>query len=57
MEYFNKDAKKKKKGQILYIAGWDDQIITSAKLLDIMHEIYGFSANLIETINKRTSVK
>ena len=38
MECSNKDAKnEKKKGQILYIAGRDDQITTSAKLLEIMH--------------------
>ena len=38
MEYLNEDAKKKKKetGQI---AGGDDQIATSAKLLDIMQEL------------------
>ena len=43
------DEDKKKKGQILYdqIAR-DDQIATSAKLLDIMHESYGFNADLIE---------
>ena len=41
---------RKKKGQILYIAGRDDQITTSAKLLDITHESYGFSAVVIETI-------
>ena len=29
----------------------DDQIVTSAKLLDIMHESYGFSGDLIVTIN------
>ena len=46
MECLNEDAKKKK-GQVLYIMGKDDQIVTSAKLLDIMHESYGFSADLI----------
>ena len=51
MECSNEDAKKKnKKGQILCIMGRDDQIATSAKLLDIMHKSYGFSADLIETI-------
>ena len=39
MECLNKDAKKKKKGQILYIMGRDDQIATSAKLLDIMQSL------------------
>ena len=35
MEYLNEDLKKKKKkGQILYIAGRDNQITTSAKVLD-----------------------
>ena len=48
MECLNKD--KKKKGQILYITGRDDQIATSAKLLDIMHESYGFNADLIRLV-------
>ena len=30
----------------------DDQIAISAKLLDIMHESYGFSTDLTETINQ-----
>ena len=30
--------------------GVDNQIVTSAKLLDITHESYRFSANLIETV-------
>ena len=53
MECLNGDVKKKnkKKGQILYITGWDDQINTSAKLLDIMYKYYGFNADLIEVIN------
>ena len=42
---------KKKKGQILYITGRDDQLATSAKLLDITHEYYGFNGDLIEPIN------
>ena len=29
----------------------DDQIATSAKLLDITYESYGFSGDIIETIN------
>ena len=37
--------------QILYIAGRDDQISTSAKLLDITDESYGFITDLIEAIN------
>ena len=49
MECLNKDAKKKKK--ILYTMGRDDQITSSAKLLDITHKSYGFSADLIEAIN------
>ena len=52
MKCLNKDARKKKKqGQILYIASRDDQITTSASLLDITHEFYGFSPNVIQTIN------
>ena len=48
MECLNEDSKKKKKkkGQILYISGRDDQVAISGKLLDIMHESYGFSADL-----------
>ena len=37
---------KKKKGQILYIMGRDDQITTNVKLLDIMHESHGFIGDL-----------
>ena len=48
-ECLNEDAKKKK-GQILYITGWDYKITTSAKLLDITYKSYGFSAYLIEAI-------
>ena len=51
MECLNEDAQKKKKGQILYNTGRDDQITTSVKLLDIMHKSYGFSADLIEATN------
>ena len=50
MECLNDDVKKEK-GQILDIAGRDDQIAISAKLLDITHRSYGFSVDLIETIN------
>lgn len=31
--------------------GWEDQITTGAKLLDIKYEHYGFSGDLIEAIN------
>ena len=51
MECLNEEAKKKKKGQILYITGRDYKIATSAKLLDITYKFYGFSAYLIEAIN------
>ena len=44
-------CRKKKRGHFLYIAGREDQIAASAKLLDITHKSYGFSADLIETIN------
>ena len=41
MGCLNEDVKKnKKKGQILYIVGRDDQITTSAKILDVTHESY-----------------
>ena len=49
MKFRNKDTKEK--GQILYIMGRADQIATSAKFLDITHESYAFSADLIETMN------
>ena len=49
MECLNNDTKKK--GQILYRVGRDVQITTNAKLHDIMHESYGFSADLIQAIN------
>ena len=35
-----------RKKQILYIVGRDDQIATSAKLLDITHKSSGISADL-----------
>ena len=47
MVCLNEDVKKK--GQILYIAGWDNQITTSAKLLDTTYKSYGFNANLLTT--------
>ena len=43
--------RRRKKGQVLYVAGRANQLTTSAKLLDITHDSYGFSADLIETIN------
>ena len=49
LECLNQDAKKK--GRILYIMARDDHIVLSVKLLDIMHESYGFSADLIEASN------
>ena len=52
MECLNEDAKKKEKGQILYITNRDNQITTSAKLLDITHESYGFNADLILLTNE-----
>ena len=45
------DAKQEKDRSCIYIVA-DDQIAISAKLLHITHEPYGFSANLIETINQ-----
>ena len=42
---------KEEKGQILYIMGGDNRIVTSAKLLDITHESYWFSVDLIEVNN------
>ena len=52
MEWLNKDVKKKKKKwQILYIAGRDNQMAITAKVLDITHESYEVSADLIESIN------
>ena len=35
----------------IYDQGRNDQITTSAKLLDITYESYGFSSDLIEIIN------
>ena len=49
MECLNKDANKKK-GQIQYIIGRDDQIATSAIIAWYYFESYGFSGDLIETI-------
>ena len=51
MECLGCKEEEKGKGQILYIRGRDEQITTSAKLLGITHESYGFNADLIEAIN------
>ena len=48
--FIRRIQRRKEKRQILCIAGKGDQIATSAKLLDIMHGSYGFSADLIEAI-------
>ena len=45
MECLNKDVKKKKD------TSWIGMIISTSKLLDITHESYVFSGDLIETIN------
>ena len=44
--------KNKKYDTFFTSLGRDDQITTSAQLLDIMHESYGFSDDLIDTINR-----
>ena len=49
MEYLNKDVWKEKRTESVH-HGRDDQIATSAKLVDITHESYNFSADLIKTI-------
>ena len=46
MECLNENTKKKK-GWILYMKGRDDQITTSAKLLDFKCTFYGFNGDLI----------
>ena len=46
-----KKEKRKKKRHFLYIRGRDEQIATRAKLLNIKYKFYGFSGDLIETIN------
>ena len=50
MECLNKDVKKKKE-QILYIRGGNNQISTGAKLLDIKYEFCGFNGDLMDAIN------
>ena len=42
---------KKKYDTFCTSLGKDDHIATSAKLLDITYESYGFSGDIIETIN------
>ena len=42
---------RRRKRHFLYIAGRDDLIATNAILLNIKHKFYGFSGDLIETIN------
>ena len=54
MECLNKDAcieERRKIDTFCTPQVRDNQITTSAKLLDITYESYGFSGNLIETIN------
>ena len=46
MECLNKDAHKKKYDTFCTCTYRDDKIATSAKLLDISYEFYGFSADL-----------
>ena len=43
--------RRRKKWHFLYSVGRDDQIATSTRLLSIKYEFYGFSGDLIETIN------
>ena len=43
--------KKKEKNYTFYIAGRDDQIATSTRLLSMKYEFYRFGADLNETIN------
>ena len=51
MSYRGCKEEEKEKGQILHSTGRDVQIVSSAKLLDITYEPYGFNADLIEAIN------
>ena len=50
MEELNKDVKKEENDRP-WTSGWEDQITTGAKLLDIKYEHYGFSGDLIEAMN------
>ena len=43
--------KKEKNNASCISSGRDDQITTSAKLLDITYKSYGLCADLVETIN------
>ena len=43
--------RRRRKRHFLYIGGRDDLIATNAILLNIKHKFYGFSGDLIETIN------
>ena len=49
MECLNKDVKKKK--DTSWTSGGRNDQISTSKLLDITHESYVFSGDLIETIN------
>ena len=52
MKCLNEDAyKKEEKDRSCTLRGRDDHIATSAKLLDIRHDSYRISGDLIETIN------
>ena len=51
MECLKVDVQKKNTDPV-YLGGRDEQITTSAKLLDITHNSYGFSGVLIENINE-----
>ena len=50
MECLNEDVKKKR-DRSCTLGSKDNQIATSVKLLDILYESYGFSGDLLETIN------
>ena len=52
MECLNEDAQKRKSYDTAFCTcmGRDDKIATSAKLLDVTYQSYGFSADLIEAI-------
>ena len=51
IECLNKDAKKKKKDRLCTSQLGTIKNATSIKLLEIMHESYGFNSDLIEAIN------
>ena len=52
MECPNEDPYKKEEETFSVYGGRDNQITTCTKLLNIKHKFYGFSVDLIETINK-----